>query len=245
VLLNTCKRQEFYSASEAKSPKIVRHLFRVVSGLESPFVGDQHIQAQVKNAYLLAAEKYELDSSLHSLFQKALNVGKRVRTETEISQGAVSYAAAVVKQITDFNQVITVIGINNITEEIIKYLLRKGTKTVLLGNRTLAKAQKFACEAFSLDCLKEKLAQTDILITATSAPHLIVKKEAVALDKKMQIFDLAMPPDVDPELGQYPDIQLFSIREIEALVDQNLEKRQAAIQKAEAIIEEELRMFLC
>ena len=186
ILLQTCNRVELYSGTGKVSDEIARHLFRVVSGLESSIIGESAIAGQVKQAYYEATQNNQLDKSLHKLFQYALFVGKRVRRETGISKGAMSHSQAAVdflfKEIGDIKSLkITVIGVNALNEKILKFLINKDAEPVFIGNRTFTKAnelaEKYGAKAFHFDQLPNILEKTDVLISATYAPHFILKKE--------------------------------------------------------------------
>ena len=252
VFLQTCNRVELYSGGGHIPQNIISHLFRVVSGLESSLVGETSIQGQVKKAYMSASMNNRLDKSLHKLFQTALYVGKKVRSETSISQGAVSHSQAAVNIICkSFEEIcnsrITVLGVHNINENIIKYLTKKGARTIFIGTRTYDKAKalsvKCGCQAFKFIELKKILRQTDILISATSAPHLIIKQDIFPDNKKMFIIDLAVPRDIDENIGALKDVELFNIEMLERLVDQNIDKRKDAIANAEHIVNQEVERF--
>ncbi len=253
VFLQTCNRVELYSGGGYIPQNIINHLFRVVAGLESSLVGETAIQGQVKDAYLSASMNNRLDKSMHKLFQTALYVGKKVRSETSISQGAVSHSQAAVNIICrSFQEIgnsrITVIGVHNINENIIRYLTKKGAGTIFIGNRTFDKAKalsiKYACQTFRLNELKKILGQTDILISATSAPHLIIKEDNFPKNKKMFIIDLAVPRDIDENIGSMKDVKLFNIEMLERLVEQNIDKRKNAIANAEHIVSKEVERLL-
>lgn len=252
VFVKTCNRVELYYGEGSIPIPIVRHLFRVVSGLESCLLGEIAIQGQVKTAYIEASEKYRLSKSLHVLFQTALYVGKRVRTESSISKGAMSHSLAAVHIIQKYgmdlhNSIIIIIGANKLNEDIIKFLLSKGAEMIFLGNKSFEKshliASRYGCSVFRMEHLKDYLNIADIIITATSAPHLIVKYEDIQDDKKMLIIDLAFPRDVDDRIRSNENITLFNLEDIERIVEQNLDKRRSEIKKAEKIIEEEINIF--
>lgn len=253
VLVQTCNRVELYYGEGEIRKHLATHLFRVVSGLESGFVGETSIQHQVKQAYQKAKQNNKLNKSLHKLFQTALMVGKRVRTETGISKGALSHGQAAANLIISkfsslYNTNITIIGVNNINETIIKYLSRKGANTFLIGNRTLQKAhqlaEKYNSNAFDFSQLPNILKQTNILISATSAPHIVVNLNKFPLNKPMLIIDLAIPRDIDPHIGLLPNVELYNLEDIEQLTQQNLKNRENLILKAEEIIHEEVEEFL-
>jgi glutamyl-tRNA reductase len=252
VLLKTCNRIEFYEGVGLANEEVINHLFRVVSGLESNLIGEIAIQGQVKNAYLEASRKFCLSPGLHSLFQSALNVGKRVRTETQLSKGAISHSQAateiICKSGINLNKsLITIIGAHKLNEDIIKFLLSKGAETIFLGNKSFEKAselaEKHGCSVFRLNQLKEFLKFTDILISATSAPHTIVNFDTFPRKKEMMVIDLAFPRDVDEKIGNINGVKLFNLENIEKLVFQNIGSRKNEIAKAEQIIEEEVRKF--
>lgn len=252
VLLQTCDRIELYRGEGVVPSNIANHLFKVVSGLESSLIGEGAIQGQVKNAYQEACNKFNLPSSLHKLFQTALCVGKRVRTESAISQGAISHSQAVIECLVKEgiplkNALITLIGVNKLNEDVIKFLHAKGAFSIYLGNRTFETAtelaSKYDCNAFRLDNIKQFIEFTDVLITSTSAPHLIVKPEHIAQNKKLLILDLAFPRDVDDSIGLLPNVTLYNLEDIKKRVEQNFMSRKNEITVATEIIEEEVGKF--
>ena len=251
IFLKTCNRSEIYYGEGEVPDEVARHLFRVVSGLESAIVGERAVQGQVKEAYYTAKAQRPLTAELHRLFQSALQVGKRVRNETEISHGAVSHSLAALEIIESLGNVnlrnarITIIGVNKLTADILKFLQNKGAKMVFLANRSQIKAHYLAdplgIKVYTLDEKQEFLAQTDILISATSAPHLIICKEDIPEQKRLLAIDLAFPRDIDSRLSELPNVQLYNIRDVEKKVRENIDVRGAEVEKAEAIIEEEIQ----
>ena len=250
IFLKTCNRSEIYYGDGDVPDEVARHLFRVVSGLESAIIGERAVQGQVKEAYYTAKDQRPLPAELHKLFQSALQVGKRVRNETEISHGAVSHSLAALEILEDVNidlknAHITIIGVNKLTADILKFLQNKGAKMVFLANRSQIKAHYLAdplgIKVYTLDEKKDFLAHTDILISATSAPHLIIHKEDIPEDKRLLAIDLAFPRDIDSRLNELPNVQLYNIRDVERKVRENIEVRGAEVEKAEVIIEEEIQ----
>ena len=267
IFLRTCNRSEIYYGEGEVPDEVARHLFRVVSGLESAIVGERAVQGQVKEAYYTTKAQRHLPAELHRLFQSALQVGKRVRNETEISHGAVSHSLAALEIIEKTinkkypeekiggidsfgnldlrNARITIIGVNKLTSDILKFLQNKGAKMVFLANRSQIKAHYLAdplgIKVYTLDEKQEFLAHTDILISATSAPHLIIRKEDIPEQKRLLAIDLAFPCDIDSRLSELPNVQLYNIRDVEKKVRENIEVRGAEVEKAEAIIEEEIQ----
>lgn len=252
VLLQTCDRIELYWGDGTVPEHIAHHLFSVVSGLDSSLIGECAIQGQVKNCYQDAAARYKLSGSLHKLFQTALSVGKRVRTESAISQGAISHSQAVIEcliqeQIPLKNALITMLGIHKLNEDIIKFLQAKGAMSIFLGNRYFEKAQdmaaKYDCKAFRFDEMKSFMEYTDVLITATSAPHAIVRPEHISPEQKILILDLAFPRDVDERVGEMPNVTLYNLEDMKQRVNQNMDARRQKLIKAQQIIDEEVAKF--
>lgn len=249
VFLQTCNRVELYYGDDDVPDQVARHLFRVVCGLESAIVGERAVQGQVKEAYQEARLTQKLPAGLHKLFECALQIGKRVRNETEISHGAVSHSLAAIEIIEQqhidlTNAHITIIGVNKLTEDIIKFLLNKGAKLVFLANRTAEKARRMAepygIDIFRLDQKRQFLSTTDILISATSAPHLIINREDLTPGRSLLAIDLAFPRDIDPRVGQLPGVTLFNLHDVEQRVKDNISVRGDEVKKAERLIEEEI-----
>ena len=194
VLLQTCNRVELYYGEGDVPDDVARHLFRVTAGLESALIGERAVQGQVKDSYQEAQRQYHLPAEIHKLFTCALQVGKRVRTETEISQGAVSHSLAAI-EIMEQEQVdlsssrITIIGVNKLTSDILKFLKNKGAQLVFLANRSQIKAHQLAdplgISVYELRDKKQFLADTDILISATSAPHALIHAEDIPAGKPL------------------------------------------------------------
>ncbi len=253
VLLSTCNRVEWYHGQGEVPSEIARHLFRVVSGLESSIIGETAIVNQVKTAYEDASRQIGLNKSLHKLFQTALFVGKKVRTKTGISNGAMSHSQVVVdillqKQVKLDGLVITIVGVNKMNEKIIRFLTDKGASAIFIGNRTYEKAAALAArydsKALKFEHLGETLQKTDVLISATSAPHFVIKKENFPSNKSMLIFDLAVPRDVDPDVTNLGSVDYYNIETIEREVRKNVEIREERVFHAEDIINRELEIFL-
>ena len=249
VLLQTCNRVELYYGEGDVPDDVARHLFRVTAGLESALIGERAVQGQVKESYQAAQRQYRLSAEIHKLFTCALQVGKRVRTETDISQGAVSHSLAAI-EIMEQEQVdlsssrITIIGVNKLTADILKFLKNKGAQLVFLANRSQIKAHQLAnpqgISVYELHDKKRFLAETDILISATSAPHALIHAEDIPAEKTLLAIDLAFPRDIDALVGTLPNVKLYNIRDVEQRVRRNISVRQSEVVRAEAIIEEEI-----
>lgn len=247
--LQTCNRTEIYYGEGEIPDEVARHLFRVVSGLESALIGERAVQGQVKEAFHLAQSRYKLPAQMNKLFEFALLTGKRVRNETEISHGAVSHSLAAIEIIEDegidlSKARITIIGVNKLTSDILKFLKNKGAGMIFLANRSMEKARALAAplgiEVCPLSDKQTLMAQTDILISATSAPHLVVGKDDVPMGHRLLAIDLAFPRDIDPVLGQQDGVTLYNIRDVERKVKDNITIRESEVKKAETIIQEEI-----
>jgi glutamyl-tRNA reductase len=252
VLLATCNRMEVYWGEGEVPEDIVKHLYRVASGLESSLVGERAIQGQLKLAYAGASEKYCLSSSMHRLFQSAMYTGRRVRTETKIAEGAISHSQVTVdilkqRKIDLKRKIISIIGVNKLTEDILKFLTSRGAMNIFMSNRNLDKvksiAKEYNCTAISLDNKNSILEFTDILICATAAPHTIIGKEDIPKDKELLIFDLAFPRDVDENVENMKNVELLNLEDIERFAKENVSLRKNEIHKAERIINEEIVKF--
>lgn len=253
VLIHTCHRVEFYGGTGLVPENVALHLFRLVSGLESRFIGETFIQGQVKDAYHKAAAEQKLDASIHRLFQWAFLAGKRVRTETAISRGAMSHSHAVVEIIKQVepefqNRRFTFIGINKMNQTIMNFLKGNIYNTFILCNRNFEKAlnleNHFNCKAFKLNHLKQALEQSDIVISGTSAPHVIVKREHISPGHPLLIFDLAVPCDVEADVQNLREVKYFGLNKIEHQVDGNKSVRSTELIKAESIIDDEVSRFM-
>jgi len=252
ILLKTCNRTELYWGDGEISEEVIRHLYRVAAGLESSLVGERAIQGQLKRSYAQAIDRYKLSPTLNKLFQTAIYTGKRVRTQTHIAEGAISHSQVTVtvlrQKYTDLNdKIIGIIGLNKLTEDIVKFLASCGATNILLSTRNIEKAKDIAAKydgrAMGLEHKASIIALADVLICATSAPHAIVKMKDMPTDKKMLIFDLAFPRDVEEEIGRLNGVELLNLEDIESLARENISLREEEVYKAEQIIEEEINNF--
>ncbi|MFH1562533.1 MAG: glutamyl-tRNA reductase [Nitrospirota bacterium] len=243
----------FYQDEEA-----IRHLFNVAASLDSMVVGEPQILGQVKNAYEEAFKTNGTGHYLDNLFQKAFLVGKKVRSQTEIGKGAVSISFAAVKLAEKIfgkldGKKILIIGAGKMSEKTAKYLISNKPNAILATNRTYEKAieiaAKFSGKAIKFDELFNILPEIDIVISSTSAPHFIIKKEDIKnlmlLRHYKPIFfiDIAVPRDIDPDIGKIDGIYLYNIDDLQAVVQSNINLRQKEIVKCHAIIEKETKEF--
>lgn len=252
VLLATCNRTELYWGRGEVPTITAEHLFRVAAGLESALIGERAIQGQLKQAYYAAKAEQKLSSGLNRLFQTAIHTGKRVRSETRISSGAVSHSQVAVdilkrKGIDLKEKTITLVGVNKLNEDIMKFLTAAGAAKLLVSNRHVEKAESLAAEyggtALPLTDKKGLLNLTDVLITATSAPHAIFSASDMPQGHPLLIIDLAFPRDVDANAASLPNVEIFNLDTVESFAQSNIRLRQQEVVKAEAIIADEITKF--
>lgn len=235
----------------------VRHLFRVAAGLDSMILGETQILGQVKEAYEMACELGVSNNVLNTLFQQAISVGKRVRTETKIDQNAVSVSYAAVELARSFygqlvGRSVLVMGAGKMSQLAVKYLTANGVETVLVTNRSYDRAVDLASQlggkAVKLEALTDHLATADIVISCTAAPGYILTEENVAgpisqRDKPLLLIDIAVPRDIEPAIGNLANSKLYDIDDLNLVVDQNLAERKEAALQGEVLIEEEIDTF--
>jgi glutamyl-tRNA reductase len=236
----------------------VAHLFAVASGIDSMLLGEFEILGQIRSAYQTAAEKRALGSVLHQLFRQALSVGKRARSETAIGAGATSVAYAAValarQQLGDLKgRAALVVGAGEMGRRAARNLAEDGACTVIVASRTYTHAAELASEigsrAIAFDELPDVLAQVELVISATKAPHLILDARQVAEamrrrpDWPLCLIDIAVPRDIDPAVAQLENVRLHNIDDLQALVETNRSAREEAVADVHAIIAEEVREF--
>lgn len=237
----------------------VRHLFRVAAGLDSLVVGEPQIFGQVKDAYTAATEQHATGPILNKLFHWAFLAGKRVRTETGLAEGAVSVSYAAIalarKIFGDLRQRhALVIGTGEMAELTAVHLAAQQMARLLVTGRTAAHAEALAAKVGGTVIpwteLPAALASADIVVTATGSPTLILS--AAAVDAAMRarrhrplfIIDIAVPRDVDPAAGRIEQVFLYNIDDLEHIVRENLARRARQIERAEAIVTEEVGGFM-
>ncbi|MTD26171.1 glutamyl-tRNA reductase [Erwinia sorbitola] len=237
----------------------VSHLMRVASGLDSLVLGEPQILGQVKKAFADSQRGHSLSSELERMFQKSFSVAKRVRTETEIGANAVSVAFAactLARQIFESLSTVNVllVGAGETIELAARHLHQHKVKKLMIANRTRERAQALAdevgAEVISLPEIDLRLAEADIIISSTASPLPIIGKGMVerALKKRrnqpMLLVDIAVPRDVEPEVGNLPNAYLYSVDDLQAIIESNLAQRQAAAVQAETIVVQESSEFM-
>lgn len=237
----------------------VRHMLRVASGLDSLVLGEPQILGQIKDAYAAATNAGTMGGLLDRLFQHTFSVAKQVRTDTAIGASAVSVAFAAVslsKQIFDsFDQrTALLIGAGETIELAARHLHQSGIGRMIIANRTVENAhtlaQEFGAYAISLTEISDHLAEADIVISSTASPLPILGKGSVesALKKRkhqpMLMVDIAVPRDIEPEVNDLDDVYLYTVDDLQDIIQEGLRSRQEAAQQAEEIIDTEVSHFM-
>lgn len=249
---------------EAIGEDAITHLFSVASGVDSLVIGDSQILHQVKEAYAIAQDNQSAGKVLNKLCQTALHSGKRAKTETALHEGAVSISYAAVELATKIfgelkEKTVLIIGAGETASLTIESLVKKNVDNIYITNRTRDNAEelfihhnksgKLKGSIIEFSEFKKRLNEFDIIITSTSAPGYIIdhKDFSSVLRKKsgapILIADIAIPRDVDPQIGKYDNIFLKDIDDLNAIVEANFELRRKEIPEVRRIIREELENF--
>lgn len=241
-----------------ENEKAIEHLFRVTSGLDSMVIGETQILGQVRDAFLLAQQEKTTGVLFNTLFKQAVTMAKRAHFETGIGENPVSVSYAAVelgKRIFgsyDHKKVL-IIGAGKMSELTVKHLYANGADEVVVVNRTLSRAQeladKFRGVASTMDKLLFHLETADIVISSTGASDLVLTAEQVSgvLQKRRSrplfMIDIAVPRDLDPRLGEMPNVFLYDIDNLQSLVNSHLEERRKAAVQIEEMIVREMAAF--
>ena len=287
VVLSTCNRSEIYVASDAletareelvrflseyhqlpaesftphvfslSDAEVVQHLFRVAAGLDSLVVGEPQILGQVKDAFQTAAERRCTGPVLRKLFDWSFNVGKRVRSETALGEGAVSISYAAVQLAKKIfgrlnGRRVLVVGSGEISTLTAQHLRAQGVAEVAITSRTAAHAQALATEVgghwVPWEGLANALGTSDIIVTATGSQRPIITKAHIesALGRRRDplfIIDVAVPRDVEAAVTEFDQVFLYNVDDLQSIVQENISKRTTEIEHAEGIVREELGRF--
>ena len=237
----------------------VSHLMRVASGLDSLVLGEPQILGQVKKAFAESQNGRAVSGELERLFQKSFSVAKRVRTETDIGASAVSVAFAactLARQIFESLSELTVllVGAGETIELVARHLHQHNVRHMMIANRTRERAQSLAtevdAEVISLQDIDSRLAEADIIISSTASPLPIIGKGMVERALKarrnqpMLMVDIAVPRDIEPEVGKLANVYLYSVDDLHSIIQNNLAQRKAAAIQAETIVEQESSNFM-
>jgi len=286
VILSTCNRVEIYAATPAADqpafealqrflvescdyrgplndeiytltePHSIEHLFKVACGLDSMVLGETEIFGQLKKAYELALQHKHTGSRLNKAFQRAFNVAKQVRTETNIQRGSVSVGSVAVDLAERIfsalqDRRVMVIGAGDTSEKTARALLSRGARSILVSNRSYDRAEALAKElggcAVRFDQWTKEFDKIDIVVSSTAAPHYIldrVKLEPLMKLRKnrpLLLIDIAVPRDIEPEVNFLENVYLYNIDDLQAMAEGCLKQRREEIARCEAIIREKAR----
>lgn len=237
----------------------VRHLMRVSCGLDSLVLGEPQILGQVKQSYSDSRDNQIIHGLLEKLFHKTFTVAKRVRTETDIGGNAVSVAFAactLAKQIFESlsDATVLLVGAGETIELVSRHLVEQGCNRLIVANRTKERAEnlarEFGAEVISLSEIPDYLSRADIVISSTASPLPIIGKGMVEKAIKarryqpMLLVDIAVPRDIEQEVGDLNDAYLYSVDDLHSIVEKNREQRKTEAIQAEAIVSEESAAFM-
>jgi glutamyl-tRNA reductase len=237
----------------------IRHLFRVACGLDSMVLGEPQILGQLKDAYRQSDEHGSVGKQLNRLFHHTFSVAKKVRTDTEIGSSPVSVAYAAVNLANQFfagfsQHTALLIGAGVTMELAAKHLYSKDIGRLFVANRDLARAQKLATQfdgfALPLSELDGTLPEADILISSTASAETIVSLQqmtaAIKARKHKPVFavDIAVPRDLDPDIGELDDVYLYTVDDLEEVITEGQSNREAAALDANKILDDETRRYL-
>ena len=282
ILLSTCNRTEIYLVEGERdatdgvwtalskrlgrdaSPygyvrrerEVVKHLFRVASGLDSMILGETQIQAQVRDAWQIG--RAHSSAALNRLFQSALLVAGRVRSETAIGHGAASVSSAAVQLAKKIfgslhGRRAMILGAGEMAELALECLVAQGVRTAIVANRTYERASEMAARhgasALHYDECWARLADVDVMLCSTAAPHAVVTPDHIAPtlaqrgDRPLCILDIALPRDVDPAVGTLENVYLYDLDDLRQLVAATVDHRRGEVPTAERLIEEEVESY--
>lgn len=246
----------FYTHTAAAA---ARHVFRVASSLESMVLGEPQILGQVKSAYSIARAEQSTGIVLNNLLEQAFHVAKRVRTETGIASEPVSISSVAVdlarKIFGDLaGRTVLILGAGEMAELALRHLMDDGVQSILVANRTyeraVALAEQFRGRAVRYDSFQREMLNADIVISATSAPHMILKKEDMQKiiqerrHRPIFLIDIADPRDIDAACNEVDNVYLYNIDDLQSVAAANQKERQREAERAIPIVEREVELFL-
>lgn len=234
----------------------LRHIFRVAASLDSMVVGEPQILGQLKAAYQLAKDTGSLNGPLETVLSRAFGAAKRVRSETEIGQAAVSVSYAAVELAREIfgslkGRRILLIGAGKMSELAARHLRRSGASDILVTNRTRSRAEEMAAvfdgTVIDYESFHRVLPDVDIIITSSGAPDYILCPADMkrVLDARrnrpMFLIDIAVPRNIDPEVNKLDNVFLYDIDDLQRVVEGNVSIRRKEAEQAEEIIAEEVQ----
>jgi glutamyl-tRNA reductase len=289
VLLSTCNRVEIYAVTSTEPPAAfdhlreflimakdysdpltdelytlgephsLHHLFKVACGLDSMVLGETEILGQLKKAYDVALQHGHTGSRLNKAFQKAFNVAKQIRTETNIQRGSISVGSVAVELAEKIfsklaDRSVMVIGAGDTSEKAARALLSRGARQVIVANRSYDKAALLAQElggrAVRFDDWAQEGENIDIVISSTSAPHYVLDRRKVELlmkkrrNRPLLLIDIAVPRDIEPEVNFMENVFLYNIDDLQSIADDYLKQRRQEVARCEQIIREKAAALL-
>jgi glutamyl-tRNA reductase len=233
----------------------IRHLFRVASSLDSMIVGEPQILGQLKQACTQARDSGSIGTFLDAVLTRAFNVAKRIRSETEIGQNAVSVSYAAVELAREIfgslqKKRVLIVGAGKMSEGAARHLIRAGAAGIFITNRTAERADDlarlFKGDVIPYEQFPQRLSEVDIVITSSAAQGFVINREMIrrALDARknqpMFLIDIAVPRNVDPSIADIEHAFLYDIDDLQRLTDQNLKTRLDVAQHAESIVSDEV-----
>jgi glutamyl-tRNA reductase len=273
VNLSTCLRIEYYlhveegfSADEIeglfpsqeelfvkRGENALYYLFRVICGFESVIKGEDQILAQVKKSHCEAVEEETTSKILNVIFNKAIEVGKKFRNESQIAHNALSLEAISLKFIKNSvenleNKKVLILGVGDLSQGILYLLKKSNVKNIVVTNRSHHKAlvlkDSYDVDVITFDQKVESAIDSDVVISATSAPHFVLKSEELMErlndGRKRFFLDLAVPRDIDEKLGELTNIDLYNLDHIWETYEKNVTKRENRLKEYSHLITEQI-----
>jgi glutamyl-tRNA reductase len=237
----------------------VRHLFSVAAGLDSMVLGEPQILGQLKDAYRAAQQAGTAGQQLNRLFQTTFSVAKRVRSETAIGASAVSAASAGIRLARQIfagfeGHTALLVGAGEMIGLAARHLHGQRIGRMIIANRSLSRAERiaggFGASAILIESVDAHLPHADIVISSTARPGFVIGFEAVRAalvarrHRPMFMLDLAVPRDIDPEVGRLEDVYLYTIDDLRQVVDENVKARQDEAASARRLIDEDVGRYL-
>jgi glutamyl-tRNA reductase len=289
AILSTCNRVELYVAAEAPrddafealrsflldwhgqnggpapdfythdEPESLEHLFKVASGLDSMVLGETEILGQLKKAYDGAFQAGYTGARLNKAFQRAFNVAKHIRTETNIQRGSISVASVSVELSEKIfssleGRKVMVIGAGDTSEKAARAMLSRGAAQVNVTNRSFERAEALAAalngKAIPFDQWEGEFPTTDILISCTAAPNYVLDRKKLEplmpsrRGRPLVLIDIAVPRDIDPLVNDMENVYLYNIDDLQEIASDYLARRQEEVGRCEQIIREKVRALL-
>ncbi len=289
VVLSTCNRVEIYAVTPAPEREAaarlrqflmnyhhgdgalaeqiyahgetggVEHLFKVACGLDSMVLGETEILGQLKKAYDLALRHHHTGARLNRIFQKAFNVAKYIRSETNIQRGSISVGSVAVELAEKIfsslgEHPVMIIGAGDTSEKTARALVSRGARSLIVSNRShdraLALASELGGRAIRFEDWPAEFPRIDIVISSTAAPHFILTRATLEgfmkarKNRPLLLIDIAVPRDIDPQSALLENVYLYNIDDLQQIADDYLRQRKDEIARCEAVIRDKARSLL-